>query len=102
MGSHKVDLRKGDDLLGSQEGVHPVPRLGRQEGGAGHGCCPVEVGWGDSQDQLQVPAGRDHEEQQGGARALLPEGLPSVLGTPCPGEGGEQVRVSRAAGRVSG
>ena len=40
---HKVDPRNGGDLLCSQEGVHPVPRLGRREGGAGHGCCHVEV-----------------------------------------------------------
>ena len=25
----------GDDLLGPQEGVYPIPRLGRWEGGVG-------------------------------------------------------------------
>ena len=84
-GSHKVDPRNGGDSLCSKEGVHLVPRLGRQEGGAGHGRCPIEVGGGDPEDPLQVPAGRDHEEQQGVARALLPEDLPSVVDTPGPG-----------------
>ena len=73
------------DLLCSQKGMHPVPRLGRREGGAGHGNCPVEVGGGDPQDPLRVPACRDDEEEQGGAPALLPEDLPSVVGTPGPG-----------------
>ena len=59
-----------------------------KRGGAGHGCCPVEVGGGDPQDPLWVSAGRDGEEEQGGARALLPEGLPSVVGALRPGEGG--------------
>ena len=77
-----------DDLLCSQEGVYPVPRRGRREGGAGYGRCPVQVGGGDPQDPLWVPAGRDDVEEQGGARAPLPEDLPSVVGTPGPGEGG--------------
>ena len=80
--------------------VHPVPRHGRQEGGAGHGCCPVWVGGGDPQDPLRVPAGRDYEEEQGGARALLPEDLPPVVGTSGPGEGGGQVRAGPPAGCV--
>ena len=54
----------------------------------GYGHCPVQVGGGDPQDPLRVPACRDDEEEQGGARALLPEDLPSVVGTPGPGEGG--------------
>ena len=66
----------------------------------GYGCCPIEVGGGDPQDPLRVPAGRDDEEEQGGARALLPEDLPPVVGTPGCGEGGGQVLVSPAAGRV--
>ena len=37
---------------------------------------------------------------RGGARALLPEDLPPVVGTPGSGEGGGQVWVSPAAGRV--
>ena len=53
-----------------------------------NGCCPVEVGGGDAQDPLRVPAGRDNEEEQGGARTFLPEDLPPVVGTPGPGEGG--------------
>ena len=97
-----MDPRNGGDLLCLQEGVYPVPRLGRREGGAGHGRCPVEVGGGDPQDPLRVPAGRDDEEEQGGARVLLPEDLPSVVGTPGPGEGGGQARVGPAAGRVCG
>ena len=99
---HKVDPRNSVDLLCSQEGLHPVPRLRRREGGAGHGRCPIEVDWGDPQDPPWVPAGPDDEEDQGGARALLPEDLPPVLGTPGPGEGGGQVRSGRAAGCVRG
>ena len=95
-----MDTRNGGDLLCSQEGVHPVPRLGRREGGAGHGRCPVEVGWSDPPDPLRVPAGRDDKEEQGGARALLPEDLPPVVGTLGPGEGGGQVRAGPATGRV--
>ena len=97
---HQVVPRNGGDLLCSQEGVYSVPRRGRREGGAGYGCCPIEVGGGDPQDPPRVPAGRDDEEEQGGARALLPEDLPPVVGTPGPGEGGGQVWVSPAAGRV--
>ena len=95
-----MDPRNGGDLLCSQEGVYPVPRRGRREGGAGYGCCPIEVGGGDPQDPLRVPAGRDDEEEQGGARALLPEDVPPVVGTPGSGEGGGQVWVGPAAGRV--
>ena len=67
-----------------------------------HGRCPVEVGGADPQDPLRVPAGRDDGEEQGGARALLPEDVPSVVGTPGPGQGGGQARVCPAAGRVCG
>ena len=95
-----MDPRNGGDLLCSQEGVYSVPRRGRREGGAGYGCCPIEVGGGDPQDPPRVPAGCDNEEEQGGARALLPEDLPPVVGTPGSGEGGGQVWVSPAAGRV--
>ena len=95
-----MDPRNGGDLLCSQEGVYPVPRRGRREGGAGYGRCPVQVGGGDPQDPLRVPQGRDDEEEQGGARAPLPEDLPPVVGTPGPGEGGGQVRVGPAAGHV--
>ena len=95
-----MDPRNGADLLCSQEGVYPVPRRGRREGGAGYGCCPIEVGGGDPQDPFRVPAGRDNGEEQGGARALLPEDLPPVVGTPDSGEGGGQVWVGPAAGRV--
>ena len=80
--------------------MYSVPRRGRREGGAGYGCCPIEVGGGDPEDPPRVPAGRDDEEEQGGARALLPEDLPPVVGTPGSGKGGGQVRVSPAAGRV--
>ena len=48
-----MDPGNGADLLCSQEGVHPVPRRGRREGGAGYGCCPIEVGGGDPQDPLK-------------------------------------------------
>ena len=95
-----MDPRNGGDLLCLQEGVYSVPRRGRREGGAGCGCCPKEVGGGDPQDPPRVPAGRDDEEEQGSARALLPEDLPPVVGTPASGEGGGQVWVSPAAGRV--
>ena len=83
-----MDPCNGGDLLCSQEGVYPVPRRGRREGGAGYRRCPVQVGGGDPQDPLRVPAGRDEEQEQGGARALLPGDLPSVVGTPGSGEGG--------------
>ena len=60
-------------------------KFGPTEGGAGYGRCPVQVGGGDPQDPLRVPAGRDDGEEHGGARALLPEDLPPVVGTPGPG-----------------
>ena len=80
--------------------MYCVPRRGRREGGAGYGCCPIEVAGGDPQDSPRVPAGRDNEEEQGGARALLPEDLPPVVGTAGSGEGGGRVWVKPAAGRV--
>ena len=86
-----MDPGNGGDLLCSQEGVYPVLLRGRREEGAVYGCCPIEVGGGDPQDPFRVPAGRDVEEEQGGARALLPEDLPPVVGTPGSGEGGGQV-----------
>ena len=89
-----MDPGNGGDLLHLQEGSG--------QGGAGHGRCPVEVGGGDLQDPPRVPAGRDNEEEQGGARALLAGELPFVVGTPGPEEGGGQARVGPAAGRVSG
>ena len=95
-----MDPCNAADLLCSQKVVYSVPRRGRREGGAGYGCCPIEVGGGDPQDPPRVPAGRDDKEEQGGARALLPEVLPPVVGTPGSGEGGGQVWVSPAAGRV--
>ena len=95
-----MDPRNSDDLLCSQEGVYPVPRRGRREGGAGYGCCPIEVGGGDTQEPFRVPAGRDDEEEQGGARALLPQDLPPMVGTSGSGEGGGQVWAGPAAGRV--
>ena len=82
---HKVDPRNGGDLLCSQKRLHPVPRLGRRGGGAGQGRCPVEAGGGDPQDPLRLPARPDDEGELGDARALLPEDLPSVVGTPGPG-----------------
>ena len=102
-----MDPRNGGDLLCSQEGVYPVPRRGRREGGAGYGCCPIEVGRGHPQDPLRVLAGRDDKEGRGGARALLPEDLPPVVGTPGSGEGGgtglgwpsRGARASPAGGR---
>ena len=97
-----MDHLYSGDLLCSQEGVHPVPRPGRREWGGGHGRCPVGVGGDDPVDPLRVPAGRDNEEEQGGAQALLPEDLPSLVGTPGPGEGGGKVRAGPVVGRVRG
>ena len=57
--------RNGGALLCLQEGMHPVLRRGRREGGVGHRRCPVELGGGDPQSPLRVPAGRDDEEKQG-------------------------------------
>ena len=102
-----MDPRNGGDLLCSQEGLYPVPRCGRREGGAGYGRCPVQVGGVDPEDPLRVPPGRDDEEEQGGAPALLPEDLPPVVGTPGRGEGGgtgpgwpsRGARASLAGGR---
>ena len=97
-----MDPRNGGDLLCSQEGVYSVPRRGRREGGTGYGSCPKEVGGGDPQDPLWVPAGRDDEEEQGCARALLPEDLPPVMGTPGPGEGTRPPgRTARTCWRLS-
>ena len=79
-----MDPRNGGDLLCPQEGVYPFSGRARREGGAGYGRCPVQVGGGDPQDPLRVPANRDDEEEQGGGRALLPEDLPSVVDTPGP------------------
>ena len=66
----------------------PSRAAGAGSGGAGYGCCPIEVGGGDPQDPPRVPVGRDDEEEQGGAGAFLPEDLPPVVGTPGSGEGG--------------
>ena len=85
-----MDPLNSGDLQCSQEGVYPVPRRGRREGGAGYGCSPVQVGGSAVQDPLRVPAGRDDEEQQGAARALLPEDLLPVVGTPGPEEGSKK------------
>ena len=76
----------------------PSRAAGAGRGGRGYRCGPVEVGGGDPQDPPRAPAGRDDEEEEGGARALLPEDLPPVVGTPGPGEGGGQVWVSPARG----
>ena len=45
---------------------------------------------------------RDDEEEQGGARVLLPEGLPPVLNGPGAGEGGAQEPVGQTARHVGG
>ena len=58
-----MDPRNGGDLLCSQEGVIPVPRLGPRQGGPGHGRCPVKVVGVDPHDPLRVPAGPDDEEE---------------------------------------
>ena len=102
-----MDPRNGGDLLCSQEGVYPVPRRGRWEGGAGYGRCPVQVVGGDPRDPLWVPPGRDDEEEQGGAQALLPEVIPPCGGRPWSSRGGRTgsgwpsrgVRASPAGGR---
>ena len=57
---------------------------------------------GDPQDPLRVSAGRGDEEEQRGARALLPKSLPPVLGPPGPGEGKGQAWRRPAAGRKAG
>ena len=95
---HQVDPRNGGDLLCAQEGVYSVPRRGRREGGAGYGCGPIEVGGGDPQDPPRAPAGCDDEEEEGGARALLPEDLSPVVGTPGPGEGGDRSGLAQPRG----
>ena len=66
----------------------PSRAAGAGRGGRGTGAAPVQEGGGDPQDPLWVPAGCDDDEEQGGARALLPEDVPSVVGTPGLGEGG--------------
>ena len=76
-----MDPRNGGDLQCSQEGMYPAPRRGARRGGRGADAAPVQVGGGDPQDPLRVPAGLYDEEEQGGARALLPEDLPTVVGT---------------------
>ena len=78
----------------------PSHAAGPERGGAGYGCCPIGVGGGDPQYPFRVTAGCDDEEEQGGARALLPEDLPPVVGTPGSGEGGGQVWVGPVAGRA--
>ena len=88
-----MDPRNGGELLCSQEGVYTVPRRGGREGGAGYGCCPIEVDGGDPQDPFRVPAGPDDREEQAGARALLPEDLPPVVGTPGSCNGNELQRL---------
>ena len=40
----------------------PSCAAGARRGGAGYGCCPIEVGGGDPQDPFRVPAGCDDEE----------------------------------------
>ena len=80
-----MDPRNGGDRLCSQERMHPVPRLGRREGGVGARVLPGRGGRPDPKDPLRVPAGCDDEKKQGGARALLPKDLPPVVGTPGPG-----------------
>ena len=62
----------------------PSRAAGAGRGGRGTGAAPyMWVG--------MIPAGRDDEEELGGARALLLEDLPPVVGTPGAGEGGGQV-----------
>ena len=63
---------------------------------------PLRGERGSHQDPLRVATGRDDKEEQGSARALLPEGLPPVVGAPGPGEGGRQVLVGPAARCVCG
>ena len=93
-----MDPCNGGDPLRSQEGVYLVLPRGRLEGGAGYGCCPVEVGRGDPQDLFRVPAGRDDEEEQGGAQALLPEDLPPVVGTLVLERGGDRSELAQPCG----
>ena len=78
----------------------PSRAAGAGRGGRGTGATLYRLVGGDPQDTLWVPAGHDNVEEQGGTRALLPEDLPPVVGTPGPGEGKGQVRVDPAAGCV--
>ena len=80
-----------------------IPSRARVPGGRGGvRALPRRGGWEDPQDPLRVPSGHDSEQEQGGAMALLSEDLPSVVGTPGPGEGGGQARVGPAEGCVCG
>ena len=63
---------------------------------------PRRGGWAWPQDPLRASAGPDNEEEQGGARAFLPEDLRPVVGAPGPGHGGGEVRGGPAARRVGG
>ena len=68
--------------------------------GGGYRCGPIEVGGGDPQDPPRVPAGRDDEEEQGVPGHSCQRTCPLWWAPLVPGEGGGQVWVSPAAGRV--
>ena len=61
---------------------------GTGRGGARHRRSPVEVGGGGPQAPLRGSAAGDDEEEQAGARALLPGDLTPLVGASGPGEGG--------------
>ena len=74
-----MDPRNRVDLLGPQEGVYPVLRLGRRRLGARHGRGPVGMAGGSPEDPLRASACNENEEEQGSARGLLPDpGLGAV------------------------
>ena len=87
-----MDSRNDGDLPAPQEGVYLIPGLGNREVGVGQACGsvqqPVEVSRAGSKDLLQVPARCEDEEEQGGARVLLPNGFPYSGGRPWSWRGG--------------
>ena len=78
----------------------PSRAAGAERRGRGTGAAPYRQVGVTPKNLPRVPASRDDEEEQGGARALLPEDLLPVVGTPGPGEGGGQVLLGPAAGCV--
>ena len=78
----------------------PPRSVGAGREGRGTGAASYRWVGVTPRDPLRGPAGRDDEEEQGGAQVVLPEDLPPVVRTPAPGEGGGQVRPGPAAGCV--
>ena len=80
-----MDPCKGGDLLCSQEGVYPVPRPGRREGGAGTGTAPYSCVGAIHHNRQHVPGHR-----AGGPRNLHP--AQQVQGTRHPPAWGRVLR----------